>query len=105
MSEMTSLRKTINTILEYQNSHNAIGKAQVYSEALKDYVPFIANPACRDYIRQLDVVEGIGQASESSFQQKPEYIMEMYLLDELNKYEQCAEQLQKEIENLNFFER
>lgn len=105
LSEMTSLRKTINTILEYQNSHNAIGKAQVYSEALKDYVPFIANPACRDYIRQLDVVEGIGQASESSFQQKPEYIMEMYLLDELNKYEQCAEQLQKEIENLNFFER
>ena len=101
LSEMSSLRTTINTILDYQNSHNAIGKAQVYSEALKDYVPFIANPACRDYIRQLDAVEGIGKGPTH----KPEYIKDIYLIDELHKYRQCAEQLKNEIETLNFFER
>lgn len=105
LSEMPSLRTTINTILDYQNSHNAIGKAQVYSEALKDYVPFIANPACREYIRQLDEIEKAGQDTSVDFSQLPEYVMTIYLVDELDKYRQCAEQLKKEIENLNFFER
>lgn len=107
MEAIPALRKTINTILEYQKSHNAIGKAQVYSEALKGYVPFIANPVCIDYIRQLDSIEEIKTTPPWVVPEKPmpKHIMEMYLLDELGKYGQYANQLKEEIENLNLFER
>ena len=93
-------------IIEYQKEHNAIGKAKIYSESLKEYVPFIANSACVGYIRQLDLVEEKSKDhSWFSFGETEEHIHEMELIDELEKYQQCAELLKKEIENLESFRR
>ena len=100
------MRKTIDAIIEYQKTHNAIGKAQVYSDALKEYVPFVANPVCIAYIRNLDSIEAQSQDGHwFSMGKKDEGFIETYLIDELAKYRDCAEQLKEEIEKLELFKR
>ena len=103
---LARLRTTIETIVEYQKHHHALEKVQIYSDALKDYVPFHANPACLDYVRQLDSVEDKGQDWWLfSSGNKNNRVMEIYLLDELFKYEQCDERLKNEIEDLELFKK
>ena len=105
-SVFASLRTTIDAIVEYQQNHNAIGKAKIYSAALDKCVPFAANKACVDYIRKLDDFER-NRSPSSKFSMRGEdgIPVDMYLADALSEYDLCADQLKEEIENLEFFVR
>lgn len=100
------LSSIINEILTYQKSHNAIGKAQIYSSALTNYVPFGSNWACVDYMQQLESVsKGAKGNSEFVSPESKDRVTEMYLLDELEKYEKAAESLKEELARLDYFQR
>ena len=100
------LSRIVNEILTYQKSHNAIGKAQIYSPALKNYVPFGSNLACVDYMQQLETVSKGGKGnSEFISPESKERVTEMYLLDELEKYERAAEELKEELAKLDYFQQ
>lgn len=100
------LTRIINEILTYQKSHNAIGKAQIYSSALKNYVPFGSNWACVDYIQQLESVSNGGKGNSEFISPKlKNRVTEMYLIDELEKYERAAEELKEELTRLDYFQQ
>ena len=104
--ELSSIRRNIDAIIEYQKNHNAIGKAKIYSAALDKCVPFAANKACVDYIRKLDAFErNYSPFSKFSMDGEDGIPVDMYLADALSEYELCANQLKEEIENLKFFVR
>ena len=103
---LPELRNTINLILDYQSKHNALGKVKVYSKALDEYVPFSINPVCMKYVQDLTAFEQyINSHSTTEGNNHVAIPRDMYLVDELAKYDDCATRIKEEIESLDFFER
>ena len=74
------------------------------SKALEEYVPFSANPACVKYVDFLERFEQHSNETSKTISKKG-VPADMYLVDELSKYEECANRLKEEIEALEFFEQ